>query len=377
MPARILLNTRLFDRVETLDFMAVSRSFNGTCAVRDLSFSIAGGELITLVGGSGSGKTTTLRMVNRLIDPDSGEIRINGMPVSSLNVIALRRSVGYVIQQIGLFPHLTVAENISIPLRLAGVHPQDFTARIDQLLTLVSLPPVLFRDRRPAELSGGQQQRVGLARALAADPPILLMDEPFGALDPLLRRQLQDEFLRIKTSLRKTILFVTHDIDEALLLGDRVAVLRDGTLIFLGTPVDLLVAARMDSYLSTLTGGERLCRIRSAPVSILAARTEEIVFRHGQDETGWLDSSIREGGIRGAILEGPDMTVQALLPDPGSATGVWSGPVIQFNPDTSIQEALSRFSRTSARIALIGPPASRKVVFLEDLIGFFSGADPA
>ena len=212
-------NIRLFDTITSLDLTGVSKWYNNSCAVSDLTLSIQGGELIALIGGSGSGKTTTLKMINRLIEPDSGEILINGQNILSFNPIALRRSIGYVIQQIGLFPHMSVAENISIPLTLGKVHPDRIRNRIDELLTLVSLSPDTFRDRKPSELSGGQQQRVGLARALAADPPLLLMDEPFGALDPLLRRQLQEEFLRIKKSLGKTIIFVTHDIDEAFLLG--------------------------------------------------------------------------------------------------------------------------------------------------------------
>ena len=161
--------SRLFNRIESLNLTRVSKQFNGIYAVRDLSLTVAGGELIALIGGSGSGKTTTLRMMNRLIDPDAGIILINDTPVSSLDPIALRRSIGYVIQQIGLFPHMSVAENITIPLRLAEWTPADINTRIDELLTQVSLPPDQFRNRRPSELSGGQQQRVGLARALAAE----------------------------------------------------------------------------------------------------------------------------------------------------------------------------------------------------------------
>lgn len=367
--------SRLFNRIESLNLTRVSKQFKGIYAVRDLSLSVEGGELITLIGGSGSGKTTTLRMINRLIDPDFGEILINDTPVSSFDPIALRRSIGYVIQQIGLFPHMSVAENITIPLRLAEWKSEDIKTRIDELLTLVSLPPDLFRNRRPAELSGGQQQRVGLARALAADPPLLLMDEPFGALDPLLRRQLQEEFIRIKTGLGKTILFVTHDIDEAFLLGDRIAVLHEGRLHAIGTPAELLIAAHGDPYLSLLTGGDRLCRIRSAPVSMLALKSGTFLISPEQPNIHQIGESIHAGEIRGAIISGSEHDYNALLPGDNRACDTLTrSTVLMFSPETTIQEALSRFARTPARVAIIGEADSRQIILLEDLIMFLSGA---
>lgn len=347
----------LFHRIESLDLIRVSKRFEKTDAVRDLSFSVFGGELIALIGGSGSGKTTTLRMINRLIEPDAGEILINGIPISTLDPIHLRRSIGYVIQQIGLFPHMSVQENIAIPLKLGKHTHAEIQKRVDELLTLVSLSPEQYRNRRPSELSGGQQQRIGLARALAADPPLLLMDEPFGALDPLLRRQLQEEFIRIKIDLGKTILFVTHDIDEALLLGDRIAVLQDGNLHFLGTPHQLLISSQQDPYLSVLTGGDRLCRMRSAPVSMLAVPTRDLIFCTNSSDTTQIKDSIRKKEVRGSVISFPDETLQVLLPDPeGSEDGVINGLVIKFAPDTTLSQALSRFSRSSARAAVIIEP---------------------
>lgn len=368
-------SSRLFNRIESLNLTRVSKQFNGVYAVRDLSIAVNGGELIALIGGSGSGKTTTLRMINRLIDPDLGEILINDTPVSSLDPIALRRSIGYVIQQIGLFPHMSVAENITIPLRLAEWTPADIATRIDKLLTLVSLPPDQFRNRRPSELSGGQQQRVGLARALAADPPLLLMDEPFGALDPLLRRQLQEEFIRIKTSLGKTILFVTHDIDEAFLLGDRIAVLYEGRLHAIGTPAEILLAAHGDSYLSLLTGGDRLCRIRSAPVSMLALKTGTFLISPGQKDLNQIGEAIQAGEIRGALISGSEHEYHALLPGEFRKTDpITRSQVIRLSPETTIQEALSRFAQAPARVAIIGEAEYRQIILLEDLIMFLSGA---
>ncbi|MBN1165845.1 MAG: ATP-binding cassette domain-containing protein [Methanospirillaceae archaeon] len=368
----------LFHRVESLDLIRVSKWFLKTNAVRDLSFSVSGGELIALIGGSGSGKTTTLRMINRLIEPDAGQILINGVPISTLDPIYLRRSIGYVIQQIGLFPHMSVQENISIPLKLGGYTRVDIQNRIDELLELVSLSPVQYRDRRPAELSGGQQQRVGLARALAADPPLLLMDEPFGALDPLLRRQLQEEFIRIKRELRKTILFVTHDIDEALLLGDRIAVLQEGTLYFLGNPQDLLITAQQDPYLSVLTGGDRLCTMRSVPVSMLAVPAGDVIYCTDLSNSIRIRDAVRNKEVRGAVLSLPDEKLRILLLDQeGNGNGISESPVIRFAPGTTVLEALSRFSRSSARAAVLTESDAVQVILLEDLIGLLSGGGSA
>ena len=220
----------------------VYKSFDGgvTFAVRDLSLSIGEGETLVLLGPSGCGKTTTLKMINRLVEPTSGEIEVDHCNILDRNPVELRRSIGYVFQGIGLFPHMTVAENVSVVLRLLGRSHRDRRERARELLALVDLCPETYVDRYPHELSGGQQQRVGVARALAADPSHLLMDEPFGALDALTREALQQEVLRLKERLRKTIVFVTHDIFEALTLGDRIAILRAGCLEQVGTREEVL-----------------------------------------------------------------------------------------------------------------------------------------
>jgi osmoprotectant transport system ATP-binding protein len=198
------------------------------------SLSVADDETVALVGASGSGKTTVLRLVNRLLTPLSGEVRVQGTDTREWNPIRLRRSVGYVIQEVGLFPHLSVADNVAVVPRLEGWEEERVRERVRGLLELVGLSPATFAGRWPDELSGGQRQRVGVARALAADPPVLLMDEPFGALDPVTRRQLQNEFRRIQSSLRKTVLLVTHDMAEAMVLADRIGVLDHGRLIWAG-----------------------------------------------------------------------------------------------------------------------------------------------
>jgi osmoprotectant transport system ATP-binding protein len=223
-----------------IEVQQLEKRYGETYAVRDLNLSFPDGELTALLGPSGCGKTTTLRMINRLIEPSGGRVLLNGQDTRDLRPEALRRGIGYVIQQIGLFPHLSVAQNVATVPDLLGRDRTQTRRRIDELLELTGLDPAVFRSKKPSELSGGQAQRVGVARALAADPPVLLMDEPFGALDPLARDTLQEAFRDIQRRLHKTVIMVTHDIDEALRLGDWVALMRAGQLEQFGTPDDLI-----------------------------------------------------------------------------------------------------------------------------------------
>ena len=220
----------------------VSKTFDGgrSYAVKDLSLNVDRGETLVLLGSSGCGKTTTLKMVNRLIEPTKGTIEVSGKNVMDYKPVNLRRKIGYVFQGIGLFPHMTIEQNVEIVPRLLGWSTRSRQERIEELLDLVGLPAGSFAQRFPDELSGGQQQRVGVARALAANPAYLLMDEPFGALDALTRETLQQELLTLKNQLEKTIVFVTHDLHEAMLLGDRIAILHDGGLEQIGTKEDIL-----------------------------------------------------------------------------------------------------------------------------------------
>jgi len=213
---------------------------NGRALLADLNLEVRQGETLVLLGRSGSGKTTTMKLINRLLDPTSGEVRVEGKPTVKWDPIRLRRRVGYVIQEIGLFPHLTIEQNIGVVPRLEGWEPEKIRTRARELLVMVGLDPDRFAGRLPRELSGGQRQRVGVARALAADPPIMLLDEPFGALDPITRREIQREFRALQARLGKTMVFVTHDIGEAFVLANRVALLKDGELILLGPPAELL-----------------------------------------------------------------------------------------------------------------------------------------
>jgi osmoprotectant transport system ATP-binding protein len=231
-------------------------------AVDNVSLEVDDGETCVLLGPSGCGKTTTLRMINRLVLPTSGKIFIAGRDTDGVDPVQLRRGIGYVIQQIGLFPNMTVAENIGVVPRLLGWSVAKSRRRAEELLALLALEPAQFLDRYPNELSGGQAQRIGVARALAVDPPVLLMDEPFAALDPINRESIQDEFLRMQKTLRKTILFVSHDIDEAVKMADRIAIFRAGRLAQFGPP-DELLARPTDDFVASFVGRDRtLKRLR-------------------------------------------------------------------------------------------------------------------
>jgi len=248
------------ERSVSITFDRATKIYPGseTPALDALSLTVEAGELLCLVGPSGGGKTTALMLINRLIDLTSGDIRIGETSITDIGAIELRRKTGYAIQQTGLFPHMTVAQNIAVVPRILGWSAARIDARTDELLELVGLTPTAqWRARYPGQLSGGQQQRVGIARALAADPPLMLMDEPFGALDPITRTAVQDEFLAIHRAVGKTTVFVTHDIDEAIKMGDKIAVLRPGGLLAqLGPPEDLL-AEPADDFVASFLGAER------------------------------------------------------------------------------------------------------------------------
>jgi osmoprotectant transport system ATP-binding protein len=258
--------TKQFDRAD-------SAATSGSAAVNDLSLTVMPGEICVLVGPSGCGKTTTLKMVNRLVEPTSGQVLIDGRDVAGEDVVALRRRIGYVIQQVGLFPHRTIAENIATVPRLLGWPEARIQRRVDELLDLIGLEPTVVRHRYPSQLSGGERQRVGVARALAAEPPVLLMDEPFGAVDPIVRARLQDEFLRLQRRLGTTVLFVTHDIDEAVKVGTRVAVMETGgRLAQYSPPAELLMRPASD-YVARFVGTDRalkrlsLMTVRELPLT--------------------------------------------------------------------------------------------------------------
>jgi osmoprotectant transport system ATP-binding protein len=246
-------------------FDRVTKRYAGRAepAVSELTLTVPAGEICCLVGPSGAGKTTAMKLVNRLIDFDEGEITLGGRSVRSLDLTELRRGIGYVIQQVGLFPHMTVADNVATVPRLLGWPRARIAARVDELLDLVDLPAVDYWKRFPSQLSGGERGRVGLARALAADPPAMLMDEPFGALDPITRARLQHELLRIQNEVRKTIIFVTHDIDEAILLGDRIAILREGGVLAQYDTPERILEHPADEFVERFIGADRGIKLLS------------------------------------------------------------------------------------------------------------------
>jgi osmoprotectant transport system ATP-binding protein len=333
----------------------VSKVFPGsdTAAVDRLSLDIAAGEIVVLVGPSGCGKTTTLKMINRLVEPTGGRLLVDGTDTAGVEAHILRRSIGYVIQQIGLFPHRTIAENIATVPRLLGWDEATIAARIDELIDLVDLEQDM-RDRYPAELSGGQRQRVGVARALAADPPVLLMDEPFGAVDPIVRSRLQDELLALQARVHKTIVLVTHDIDEAIKLGDRVAILNVGGILEqYDSPAEILrnpANPFVEDFLGRDRGIKRLSLIPVTEIDLERGPVVELsdspddarraMDRYGVDWFGVADGR-RLLGWAGADELGD------LLPDPESLRPF----AVRLNTAESLRDALDTVITSHTKVA--------------------------
>jgi osmoprotectant transport system ATP-binding protein len=337
---------------------------DGPEAVSDLSLEIPAGEICVLVGPSGCGKTTTMKMINRLIEPTSGRILIDGEDVMTLPAVELRRRIGYVIQQVGLFPHLTVAENVAVVPRLLRWPEPRVRERTDELLDLVRLEPGSYRDRYPAVLSGGERQRVGVARALAADPPLMLMDEPFGAVDPILRDRLQNEFLRLQAQVRKTIVFVTHDVDEAIKMADRIAILRRGGILAQYDTPDAILAAPASEFVAHFVGADRgLKRLSLGRVRDLTL-AQPVMAREGEAR-GELRRRLDEGATDFALLvddrDRPigwvgrqdiagEGTVMADDATPGSPT---------LEPESTLRDALSVMLGSSVQLGVVVDDAER------------------
>jgi osmoprotectant transport system ATP-binding protein len=284
-----------YPEAATLELRKVSKRYPGQRepAISELSLSVGAGQVCVLVGPSGSGKTTAMRLINRMIPLTSGDILLGGRSVLEREPNELRREIGYVIQQIGLFPHQTVADNIATVPRLLGWDRKRTRARVDELLALIGMDPSEIGPRYPAQLSGGQRQRVGVARALAADPPLMLMDEPFGAIDPINRARLQDEFLRLQERVRKTVVFVTHDIDEAIKMGDRIAILREGgRLAQYATPEELLTHPA-DEFVAEFVGADRALKRLGLATLAEVELVEPDGIRPGPDSVT-LETTVRD-----------------------------------------------------------------------------------
>jgi osmoprotectant transport system ATP-binding protein len=315
-------------------------------AVNDLSLTVPAGKICVLVGPSGCGKTTSLKMVNRLIEPTSGRILIDKVDASTRELTELRRSIGYVIQQVGLFPHQTIAENVATVPRLLGWPKARLRERSEELLGLVGLDPAKYRDRFPSQLSGGERQRVGVARALAADPPIMLMDEPFGAVDPIVRDRLQNEFLRLQETIAKTILFVTHDIDEAIKMGDLVAVFQTGGILAqFGKPLEILAAPASEfvaRFVGQDRGLKRLSLLRVSDVKLQPAVTARPGDSAGDARRRALDDPLRYLLIIDSANRPLGWVSHGDIPADGEITEQMANPVSPtVNKRTTLKDALS------------------------------------
>lgn len=281
----------------------VSKQFGSMIAVDRIDMEVPAGAVCVLLGPSGCGKTTTMKMINRLIAPTSGKIYVNGEDTALIDDVMLRRSIGYVIQQIGLFPNMTVEENILVVPDLLGWPKEKSRRRAAELLDLVNLDPSIFLKRYPKQLSGGQQQRVGVVRALAADPPVLLMDEPFGAIDPINREAIQDEFMKLQADLKKTIVFVSHDIDEAVKMATRIAIFRNGRLIQYDTP-DNILAHPVDAFVSEFVGSDRTLK-RLRLIRVADAMMPEPPRVHAEDSLDTAVKLMEEHGHISVVMVGP------------------------------------------------------------------------
>ena len=368
----------------TVEFRHVSKQYGPQGAVVDLSLTVPAGDICVLVGPSGCGKTTSLKMVNRLVEPSSGQVLIDGQDIMRVEVTELRRRIGYVIQQIGLFPHQTIADNVATVPRLLGWPKARVQNRVEELLELVGLDPGRVRNRYPSQLSGGERQRVGVARAMAAEPPVMLMDEPFGAVDPIVRERLQNEFLRLHRALGTTVLFVTHDIDEAIKMGTRVAVMQQGGhLAQYAPPTELLLHPANDfvaRFVGTDRGLKRLTLLTVAEAKVQAgvvARVGEgarAAWRRALEaENRWvllLDRDDRpQGWIRVEQLarEGP------LTADSVDA----SSPLVHY--ETTLRDALSMLLASAVQTAVVVDERGRYagILTLDELaIAFRSDAEP-
>jgi len=363
----------------------VTKSFDGAsgAAVDNLSLDIENGSIIALLGPSGCGKTTTLRMINRLIEPTSGKIEINGVDVMSQSPQELRRGIGYVIQQVGLFPHRTIASNIATVPKMLGWDKSRSAERVEELTTLVGLDHEML-DRYPDELSGGQQQRVGVARALAADPPVLLMDEPFGAVDPIVRGRLQDELLALQTQVSKTIVLVTHDVDEALRVADKIALMNVGGVIEqLATPDELMRAPANDfvrSFVGEDRGLRRLAlnavsalRFHQGPVVSADATFDEAEHAMALEGSDWLGITIdeifagwaRADDVRAARANGTELRDVERFE-----------PIAQVEPTSTLRAAMELIMSSNSSVAVINDGGRfGGVITLEDIRRALSSAD--
>jgi osmoprotectant transport system ATP-binding protein len=387
-------SARAEGRAATLELRNVTKRYPGQdrAAIENLSLTVPAGEICVLVGPSGCGKTTAMRMVNRMIDLTEGDILLDGKSVTDRTPFELRREIGYAIQQIGLFPHQTIGGNIATVPKLLGWDRARIRARIDELLELVQLDPDEMRDRYPAQLSGGQRQRIGVARALAADPPLMLMDEPFGAIDPINRDRLQNEFLRLQRDIRKTVVFVTHDIDEAIKMGDRIAVLKvGGKLAQYATPAELLMSPT-DDFVKDFVGADRaLKRLALQRVEDISLWSVAALEEGDSIEDARRKMAAADVGVPPLLVDGDGRPLGWLDARRVSEGRVGGQPRTKVEPIVDIQDvlrdALAELLEAETQYAPVIDPGGRVVGVLsieiiaetlqQDPEGVATGADSA
>ncbi|PMP86034.1 MAG: osmoprotection protein (proV) [Thermodesulfobium narugense] len=351
----------IFKNVDSIEIVHLVKNYRNFMAIDDVSLKINGKELFVIIGPSGCGKTTLLKTINRLVEPDSGGVFINNNDIRNLDVVKLRKNIGYVIQQVGLFPHMNIKDNISLILKLEGWPREKIDKRVKEILKIVFLDEIYLR-KFPNQLSGGQQQRVGLARALALNQPLLLMDEPFGSVDPILRRQLQDEFLQIKKVLGKTIVFVTHDIEEAFRLGDRIAVMKDGKIKQIGETNDLILNPA-DSFVLNLVESDK----KYKHISNLKVRDVMIpVKNYTIDSQAKISDSIKfmlKNNIEFGIIVKEDKflgttDLKALLnsnfiKNDQKIENLYNKETLKFSPEKPLYDALAEMKKSNISIAVV------------------------
>jgi osmoprotectant transport system ATP-binding protein len=366
-------SNRFFEKINEIKIYNVTKKYGSITAVQDVSLDIQGGELLILLGPSGCGKTTLLRMINRLVEIDEGKIIINEQDVRNFDPVLLRKNIGYVIQQIGLFPHMTVKENIGLVPKLEGWSEEKITGKVRELLDLVSLPPDEFLNRKPKQLSGGQQQRIGLARAMVMDSPLLLMDEPFGALDPILRKQLQEEFISLKEKLQRTIIFVTHDIEEAFRLGDRIAILKEGQLVQLATKNELLVNPAND-FISDIVESEKKFRhLDNLTIKdIMLPLDEKYIFQSNQTAESAI-KKMRKAEIEfGIVLEKQQyigtIKLNQLYANTDKILTKLASEVPVFKPDESVTVAMSIMKDANNFIGIVMENKPEGILLANELL---------
>ena len=331
----------------------ITKQFGKVKAVNQISLHIAPGEFLVLIGPSGCGKTTTMKMINRLIDPTAGRILIEGKDISTEDPIRLRRQIGYVIQEIGLLPHMTIADNIALVPRLLKWPREKQKRRVEELLELVGLEASAFMNKYPRQLSGGQRQRIGVARALAVDPPIMLMDEPFGALDPITREQMQDEFIRLQEQVKKTIVFVTHDMDEALKFADRVAIMDHGVIVQCDTP-EVILRRPANKFVRDFVGSDHtlkqlsLIKVKDAMITEIDTLQPHSTVGQAKKlfERGYSSIVVTaaEGQVLGYINKGDAVE----SPDGSSVSEIMVTPISTVDYDRTLKEALTVMVRNDA-----------------------------